>query len=80
MVDSRPQLAPADRAAAEATLAQLTAVGLPVRLVDSKTSDEIADGTNGFWVVLRDGFASAAEADDFCARYQGVTPQCEVVR
>jgi hypothetical protein len=51
-----------------------------VRLVDSRTSDEIADGTNGFWVVLRDGFASAEEADGFCARYQGVTPQCEVVR
>ncbi|MFI7543545.1 SPOR domain-containing protein [Actinoplanes sp. NPDC049599] len=80
MVDSRPQLAPADRAAAEATLAQLTAVGLPVRLVDSKTSDEIADGTNGFWVVLHDGFATAEEADAFCARFRGVTPQCEVVR
>jgi hypothetical protein len=80
MVDSRPQLEPADRAAAEATLARLTAVGLPVRLVDSKASDEIADGTNGFWVVLRDGFGSAAEADGFCARYQGVTPRCEVVR
>jgi hypothetical protein len=80
MVDSRPQLAPADRTAAEATLTQLTAAGLPVRLVDSKTSDEIADGTNGFWVVLRDGFGSAEEADAFCARYRGVTPQCEVVR
>ncbi len=80
MLDSRPQLAPADRTAAEAELARLKLLGMPVRLVDSKTSDEIADGTNGFWVVLRDGFASAAEADGFCVRYQGLTAQCEVVR
>jgi hypothetical protein len=79
MVDSYPQLDPADRTAADASLARLTAAGLPVRLVDSKTSDDIADGTNGFWVVLRDGFASADEANAFCARYQSVTPRCEVV-
>jgi hypothetical protein len=79
MVDVYPQLEPSDRAAAEASVARLTAAGLPVRLIDSKASADIADGTDGFWVVLGDGFASADEANGFCVRYRTVTPRCEVV-
>lgn len=80
LVDSYPQLAPEDRTAAEASVARLTQAGLPVRLIDSRASADIADGTSGFWVVLQDGFASVAEADKFCDRYRGVTPQCQVFR
>ena len=79
MVDAYPQLDPSFRARAEASLARLTAAGLPVRLVDSRQSDEIADGTSGFWVILRDGFGSAEEANQFCTSRQGITPRCEVV-
>jgi hypothetical protein len=79
MVDSYPQLDPSYRTKAETSLSRLAAAGLPVRLIDSMRSDEIADGTNGFWVVLRDGFSSVEEANQFCARYRGVTPRCEVV-
>jgi hypothetical protein len=79
MVASYPQLDPTYRTQADATVKRLTAAGLPVRLLDSRTSDDIADGTSGFWVVLQDGFASADEARAACTRYRGVTPQCEVV-
>lgn len=79
MVDAFPQLDPSFRARADTSLARLTAAGLQVRLVDSRQSAEIADGTSGFWVLLRDGFGSVDEANRFCTTHRGVTPRCEVV-
>jgi hypothetical protein len=79
MVDAYPQLDPSVRARADASLARLSAAGLQVRLVDSRQSDELADGASGFWVILRDGFGSVEEANQFCTGNQGVTPRCEVV-
>ncbi|AGZ43432.1 hypothetical protein [Actinoplanes friuliensis] len=68
------------RAAADARLATLTAAGMPVRLVDSLTSDDLDDnGGAGSWLLLHDGFGSADAATSFCTQWQAVAPGCKVV-
>lgn len=64
------------RSSAETERSRLTAAGMPVRIVDSLTSDDLADDGAGFWVLLQDGFASAAEVDSFCGRWRAVAPKC----
>jgi hypothetical protein len=66
------------RAAADAQRARLTGAGMPVRMVDSLASDELADDGTGFWVLLHDGFASADAAQAFCAQWRAVAPKCAV--
>jgi hypothetical protein len=65
--------------AAEAALARLTAAGMTVRLVDSTTTDAVADGQGGLWVLLQDGFSSVAAARAYCDQYRIVAPKCDVV-
>lgn len=80
LVDVFPrQDGPGGRPAAEAALARLTAAGMPVRLVDSTTSDAVADGRDGFWVLLHDGLPTVEEARAYCDRYRPIAPKCEVV-
>lgn len=79
LVDVFPQRDATGRSAAEAALARLTAAGMPVRLVDSTTSDVVADGDGGLWVLLQDGLASVEEARGYCDRYRSVAPKCDVV-
>ncbi|MEJ3746710.1 hypothetical protein WEI85_25910 [Actinomycetes bacterium KLBMP 9797] len=67
---------PAD---ADATLARLTAAGIPVRLVDSTRSPDLADGPDGLLVLLQDGFASAGEAQTYCDQHRALAPRCQVV-
>lgn len=76
LVAAFPQRDGAGRAEAEAALARLTAAGLPVRLVDSTRSPDLADG---LFVVLSDGFGSADEARAFCERFRAQAPRCDVV-
>jgi hypothetical protein len=64
--------------AAEAARSRLAGAGMPVKLVDSLTSDVLADGGGGFWVLLQDGFATADAAQAFCARWKVVAPKCAV--
>jgi hypothetical protein len=64
---------------AEAALARLTAAGVPVRLVDSTRSPDLADGPDGLMVLVQDGFASAGEAQAFCDRHRAAAPKCRVV-
>ncbi len=67
------------KADAEAAMARSTAAGMPVRLVDSLSSDVLADGGGeGFWVLLQDGFASTADAQAYCTRWRLVAPKCAV--
>lgn len=66
------------RAAADAERAKLAAAGMPIRMVDSLTSDDLADGGTGFWVLLQDGFASTDEATAYCAQWRAVAPKCHV--
>ena len=66
------------KADADAALGRLTGAGMPVRLVDSLSSDVLADRGSGFWVLLQDGFASAAEAETYCTRWRPVAPKCAV--
>jgi len=79
LVDVFPQRDTASRGTAEAALARLTAAGMPVRLVDSTTSDVVADGDGGLWVLLQDGLSSVDEARGYCDRYRSVAPKCDVV-
>jgi hypothetical protein len=73
LVDVFPQ-----RAAADAQRVKLEAGGMPIRMVDSLTSDDLADGGAGFWVLLQDGFASADEAQAYCEQWRAVAPKCRV--
>ncbi len=52
---------------------------MPVRLVDSTTTDSIPDTGGGLWVLLHDGFASIDEARQFCDRYRAIAPKCNAV-
>ncbi|MFI7601333.1 hypothetical protein [Actinoplanes sp. NPDC049681] len=66
------------RAVAEAAQTRLTGAGMPVRLVDSLTSDVLADDGSGFWVLLQDGFTSVDAAQSYCGEWRRVAPQCTV--
>jgi hypothetical protein len=63
---------------AEAARTRLAAAGMPVRLVDSRTSDVLADGGTGLWVLLQDGFPSAADAEAYCTQWRPLAPRCAV--
>lgn len=79
MVDVFPhQGADGGRASADAQKARFEAAGMPVRLVDSLASDELADDGAGFWVLLKDGFGSPAEAQAFCTQWRTIAPKCFV--
>jgi hypothetical protein len=80
LVESFPQVGAGSRAGADQALARLTGAGVSVRLVDSLDSPDIADGQGGFWVLVRDGFASPDEARAFCDQHRVVAPRCEVVQ
>jgi hypothetical protein len=67
-----------DRAAAEAARDRLAAAGMPVKLVDSLTSEVLADGRTGFWVLLQDGFPTAEAAQAYCTQWMSVAPKCRV--
>ncbi|MGX6606286.1 COG1470 family protein [Micromonosporaceae bacterium Da 78-11] len=66
------------KAGAEAAQATLVAAGMPVRLVDSLSSDVLVDSGAGFWVLLQDGFASPAAAQAYCTQWRPVAPKCAV--
>jgi hypothetical protein len=51
---------------------------MPVRLVDSLSSDVLADEGAGFWVLLQDGFTTTEAAQAFCAQWRVVAPKCQV--
>jgi len=79
LIDVFPHLgADGGKAAAEAAQAKLVAQGMPVRLVDSLGSDVLADEGAGFWVLLQDGFASAAAAQAYCTQWRVLAPKCQV--
>jgi P pilus assembly chaperone PapD len=66
------------RAAAEAARTRLADAGMPVRLVDSLTSDVLADQGAGFWVLLQDGFPTIEAAQAYCTQWKLIAPKCAV--
>jgi hypothetical protein len=79
LIDVFPHRGPdGGKGAAEAAQAKLVAGGMPVRLVDSLGSDVLADEGTGFWVLLQDGFASAAAAQAYCTQWRVLAPKCQV--
>jgi hypothetical protein len=70
---------PAGRQAAEQAVQRMKTAGMSVRLVDSTTSPDLADGGGGLWVVLQDGFGTLGEAQAYCDRFRVVAPKCEAV-
>jgi hypothetical protein len=64
---------------AEKLVAKLQALGVPARLVDSRDSKRIADGTGGLWVVLQDGFPTFDAALAECNKRRSVAPDCFAV-
>jgi hypothetical protein len=66
------------KAAAEAARAKLADAGMPVKLVDSLSTNELADQGTGFWVLLQDGFADPEAAQAFCTQWKLVAPKCAV--
>jgi hypothetical protein len=74
-----PPTAVDDKAAqgvAEGFVAKLQAAGVPARLVDSRTSARVADGQNGLWVALRDGFPTFQAALAECSAHRDLAPEC----
>ena len=66
------------KAAAEAARAKLSNAGMPIKLVDSLTTNELADQGTGFWVLLQDGFPTPEAAQGFCTQWKLVAPKCKV--
>ena len=79
LVEVFPRREGAGRAEADAALARLTAAGMPVRLVDSTQSPDVADGPGGLFVLLQDGFPSVEQAQAYCNQFRAVAPRCDVV-
>ncbi|OLT21075.1 hypothetical protein BJF78_34755 [Pseudonocardia sp. CNS-139] len=69
----------ANLGAAERLLSALQAGGVDARLVDSRDSDQLADGLSGLWVVLRDGFPTAEAAHAECTAHRDLAPYCYAV-
>ena len=79
LVDVFPHRGPdGGKAAAESARAKLADAGMPVKLVDSLTTDELADQGTGFWVLLQDGFATPDAAQAFCTQWKLLAPKCAV--
>jgi hypothetical protein len=79
LVDVFPRSGADDgKAAAQAAQARYTAEGMPVRLVDSLSSDVLAGQGTGFWVLLQDGFATVDAAQAYCTQWRAVAPKCRV--
>jgi hypothetical protein len=66
-------------AAAQTARDRLAGAGMPVRLVDSRASDEAADGPRGLWVLLQDGMSTVDGVRAYCDRYRRIAPNCQVV-
>ncbi|MEV6634650.1 hypothetical protein AB0M54_28275 [Actinoplanes sp. NPDC051470] len=66
------------KGAAEAARQRLATAGMPVKLVDSLQSNDLADQGTGFWVLLQDGFPSPEAAQQFCAQWKPIAPKCAV--
>jgi hypothetical protein len=67
------------RDAAGATRDRLNAAGMNVRVVDSRESGLIADGPEGFHVLIRDGFSTLDAVQAYCDQYKVIAPNCQVV-
>jgi hypothetical protein len=79
LVDVFPHRGPdGGRASAEAARTRLADAGMPVRLVDSLASDELADQGAGFWVLLQDGFPTVEAAQAYCTQWKLIAPKCAV--
>ena len=52
--------------------AALQRAGAKPRVVSSLQSEALADGTDGFWYVLADGFADQTAAEADCSAYEDV--------
>jgi hypothetical protein len=67
------------RNAAEAARDRLNSAGMGVRVVDSRESGVIADGPEGFHVLIRDGFSRPEAVQAYCDQYKVIAPNCQVV-
>ena len=81
LIDVFPHRGPdGGRGAAEAQQGKLAEAGMPVRLVDSLTTDVLADDGAGFWVLLQDNFGTLDAAQAFCTQWRVVAPKCAVTQ
>jgi hypothetical protein len=67
---------------ADAEVSRLQRAGVQAVLINSLQSERLPDGSNGggLWVVLRDGFATYAQALAECNRHRDAAPECNVRR
>lgn len=64
---------------AQAERDRMNSAGMNVRVIDSRTSDLIADGPEGLHVLIRDGFGSPEAVKAYCDQYTVIAPNCQVV-
>jgi hypothetical protein len=67
------------RGAAEAARDRFNSAGMGVRVVDSRQSEVIFDGPDGFDVLIRDGFSTPQAVQAYCDQYKVIAPNCQVV-
>ncbi len=60
-------------------VAKLQAAGIQARIVDSRTSPQLAQSPLPAFLVVQDGFADLAAAQAACAAHRDIAPACSAV-
>ncbi len=60
-------------------VAKLRAAGVPARIVDTRTSPQLAQTAVPAFLVVQDGFADAAAAQAACTAHRDIAPACFAV-
>ena len=68
-----------NRTAPARLLAQLQAAGIAARIVDTRTSPQLANSPVPALLVVQDGFTDLAAAQAACAAHRDIAPACSAV-
>ena len=68
-----------NRTAPARLVAQLQSVGIAARIVDTRTSPQLAQSPVPSLLVVQDGFPDVASAQAACAAHQDIAPACSAV-
>jgi hypothetical protein len=67
------------QAAPARLVAKLRAAGIPARIVDTRTSPQLAQTPLPAFLVVQDGFTDVAAAQAACAAHRDIAPACSAV-
>ena len=60
-------------------VAKLQAAGIPARIVDTRTSPQLAQTAQPAFLVVQDGYADVSAAQAACTAHRDIAPACFAV-